>query len=65
MAYESIREIPLDWWEEHSGQSRVLNYDKVAGMIALVKQACNAPHSAARDATLADLETMLASPSGS
>jgi len=30
-------EIPEDWWEEHSGQSRVLDYNKVGKLIAAAK----------------------------
>lgn len=34
---ESIDEIPEDWFEEHSGQSRVVDYNKVGDLIAAVK----------------------------
>lgn len=32
-ALESIRKIPEDWWCEHEGQSRVLDYHKVAAAL--------------------------------
>jgi hypothetical protein len=35
-------EIPADWWVEHSGQSQVLDYEKVGRLIiaarAVIKQ---------------------------
>jgi hypothetical protein len=60
MSTESLDHIPDNWFVEHSGESRVVDYDKVAQLITAARRLINAPHSAARDEAIADIEALLA-----
>lgn len=59
---DALDHIPNSWFVLHSGESRVIDYNKVAELIVAAKKIIDAPHSAARDGAIANMEELLAQP---